>query len=128
MFLPNHGERIVQGQRLIQEASDIFLGWTCTNGTDYYVRQLRDMKLSEDLETMTEKEFDLYARRCAMALARAPARSGDPSQISGYLGNSDEFEQAIATFAEGYANQTERDHAALLAAIKEGRIQAVVDV
>jgi uncharacterized protein (DUF2252 family) len=125
---PNNGERVVQGQRLMQEASDIFLGWTRTDSTDYYVRQLRDMKLSEDIDTMTAKEFDLYARRCAMALARAHARSGDPAQISGYLGSSDEFEQAIASFAEAYANQTERDHAALLAAIKEGRIQAVVDV
>ena len=78
------------------------------------------MKLSEDI--------DLYSRRCAMALARAHARSGDPSQISGYLGNSDEFEQAIASFAEAYADQIELDHAALIAAIKEGRIQVVVDV
>jgi hypothetical protein len=84
--------------------------------------------LSEDIETMTKKEFDLYARWCAMTLARAHARSGDTAQISGYLGSGNLFEQAIASFAEAYANQTERDHAALLAAIKEGRIQAEVDV
>ena len=85
----NHGERVVQGQRLMQEASDIFLGWTHGEVADLYVRQLRDMKLSEDIATLTKKEFDLYTRLCAMALARAHARSGDPAQISGYLGNSD---------------------------------------
>jgi uncharacterized protein (DUF2252 family) len=124
----NHGERVVQGQRLMQQASDIFLGWTHGDVADLYVRQLRDMKLSEDIATMTKKDFDQYARWCAMALARAHARSGDPAQISGYLGNSVLFEQAIALFAEAYADQTERDHAALLAAIKAGRIQAEVDV
>jgi uncharacterized protein (DUF2252 family) len=124
----NHGERVVQGQRLMQEASDIFLGWTHGDAADLYVRQLRDMKLSEDIATLTKNDFDQYARWCAMALARAHARSGDPAQISGYLGSSDLFEQAIALFAEAYADQTERDHAALLAAIKAGRIQAEVDV
>ena len=124
----NHGERVVQGQRLMQEASDIFLGWTHGDDADLYVRQLRDMKLSEDITTLTKKEFDQYARWCAMALARAHARCGDPAQISGYLGNSVLFEQAIALFAEAYADQSERDHAALLAAIKEGRIKAEVDV
>jgi uncharacterized protein (DUF2252 family) len=123
----NHGERVVQGQRLMQHASDIFLGWT-HGEVDQYVRQLRDMKLSEDIALLTKKQFDRYARLCAMALARAHARSGDPAQISGYLGNSDAFAQALAVFAESYADQTERDHAALLAAIKEGRLQAVVDV
>ncbi len=124
----NHGQRVVQGQRLMQEASDIFLGWTRSDVADLYVRQLRDMKLSEDIATMTKKDFDQYARWCAKALARAHARSGDPAQIVGYVGNSDVFEQAIALFAEAYADQTERDHAALVAAIKEGRIQAKVDV
>ena len=124
----NHGERVVQGQRLMQEASDIFLGWTHGEVVDLYVRQLRDMKLSEDIATMTKKEFDLYTRWCAMALARAPARCGAPALISGYLGSGDLFAQAIARFAEAYADQTERDHAALLAAIKEGRIHAEVDV
>lgn len=123
----NHGERVVQGQRLMQEASDIFLGWTHGDVADLYVRQLRDMKVSVDIATLTKREFDLYARWCAMALARAHARSGDPAQISGYLGNKDVFDHAIASFAEAYANQTERDHAALLAAIKEGRVQALPD-
>jgi uncharacterized protein (DUF2252 family) len=123
----NHGERVVQGQRLMQQASDIFLGWT-HGEVDLYVRQLRDMKLSEEIALLTKKQFDRYARLCAMALARAHARSSDPAMISGYLGNSDTFAQALASFAEAYADQTERDHAALLAAIKEGRIQAVIDV
>jgi uncharacterized protein (DUF2252 family) len=124
----NHGERVVQGQRLMQHASDIFLGWTHGVVVDLYIRQLRDMKLSEEIALLTKKQFDRYARLCALALARAHARSSDPAMISGYLGNSDAFAQALASFAEAYADQTERDHAALLAAIKEGRIQAVVDV
>src|SRR6266571_7690619 len=124
----NHGERVVRGQRLMQEASDIFLGWTKGEVADLYVRQLRDMKVSEDITTLTKREFDFYTRVCASALAHAHGRSGDPAMISGYLGNSDAFAQAIARFAEAYADQTELDHAALLAAIKEGRIQAKVDV
>jgi len=124
----NHGERVVQGQRLMQEASDLFLGWTHGAVADLYVRQLRDMKLSEDVTLLTRQQFTRYARLCAATLARAHARSGDPAMISGYLGNSDTFAQAIARFAASYADQTERDHAALLAAIKEERIRAVVDV
>jgi len=106
----------------------MFLGWTHGDVADLYLRQLRDMKLSEDITSMTRKEFDQYTRWCAMALARAHARCGDPAKISGYLGSSTLFEQAIALFAEAYADQTQRDHAALLAAIKEGRIKAEVDV
>ncbi len=124
----NHGERVVQGQRLMQEASDIFLGWTKGEVVDLYVRQLRDMKVSAEIATLSKKEFDFYTRVCASALARAHGRSGDPAMISGYLGNSDAFAQAIARFAEAYADQTERDHATLLAAIKEGNIQAKVDI
>ena len=124
----NHGERVVEGQRLMQHGSDIFLGWTHGEQVDLYVRQLRDMKLSEDISTMTKEEFDQYSHWCAMALARAHARCGDPAFISGYLGNSDLFDQAIALFAEAYADQTERDYKALLTAIKAGRIKAEVDV
>jgi uncharacterized protein (DUF2252 family) len=124
----NHGERVVQGQRLMQGATDLFLGWTHDEQVDLYVRQLRDMKLSEDVTTMSKNDFDQYSRWCAMALARAHAHTGDPAQISGYLGTTDVFDQAIAQFAEAYADQTERDHAALLAAIKAGRIKAEVDV
>ena len=124
----NHAERVVQGQHIMQHSSDLFLGWTRGAFADLYVRQLRDMKLSEDITTMPKNEFDQYANWCTMALARAHVRSGDPALISGYLGSSDLFDQAIALFAEAYADQTERDHTALKAAIKSGRIKAQVDV
>ena len=120
----NHGERVVVGQHLMQAASDIFLGWSTFGGRDYYARQLRDMKLSAEVETMVPVGFTAYVQLCAGTLARAHARTSDPAQISGYLGNGDTFDRAIASFAETYADQAERDHAALLAAIKEGRVQA----
>jgi uncharacterized protein (DUF2252 family) len=125
---PNHGQRVVVGQRLMQAASDIFLGWSTFNGRDYYARQLRDMKWSAEVETMDPILFTGYVELCAATLARAHARTSDPAQISGYLGNRDTFDQAIASFAEVYADQAERDHAALLAAIKEGRVQAQTGV
>ena len=111
----NHGERVVMGQRLMQASSGIFLGWTRLRSIDYYIRQLRDMKLSVDISTLSEGGFNEYAKFCGWALARAHARSGDPAMISGYLGQKDVFDQAIATFAELYADQAERDHAALVA-------------
>jgi len=111
----NHGERVVMGQRLMQASSGIFLGWTRLRSIDYYIRQLRDMKLSIDISTLSEGGFNEYAKFCGWALARAHARSGDPAMISGYLGRRDVFDQAIATFAELYADQAERDHAALVA-------------
>jgi len=125
---PNHGERVVVGQRKMQAASDILLGWTTFNGRDYYGRQLRDMKYSAEVETMDLPLFSGYVALCAATLAHTHARTSDPAQISGYLGNNDSFDQAIASFAEAYADQTERDHAALLAAIKEGRVQAQTGV
>lgn len=115
---PNHGQRVVCGQRLMQAASDLFLGWTRLGPTDYYIRQLRDMKLSVNLETLSPEGFIEYCRFCGWALARAHARSGDSAQISGYLGRSDAFDRALATFAETYADQTARDHAALAAAMQ----------
>ena len=124
----NHGERVVVGQRMMQAASDIFLGWSTFNGMDFYARQLRDMKLSAEIETLVPVGFTAYVELCATALARAHARTSDPAQISGYLGNGDTFDRAIASFAETYADQAERDHAALLAAIKEGRVQAQTGV
>jgi len=124
----NHGERVVVGQRMMQAASDIFLGWSTFNGMDFYARQLRDMKLSAEIETLVPVGFTAYVELCATALARAHARTSDPAKISGYLGNGDTFDRAIATFAETYADQAERDHAALLAAIKEGRVQAQTGV
>jgi uncharacterized protein (DUF2252 family) len=124
----NHGERVVVGQRMIQAASDIFLGWSTFNGRDYYARQLRDMKFSAEVEGMDPVLFTAYVEICAATLARAHARTSDPAQIGGYLGSKDTFDRAIASFAEAYADQAERDHALLLAAIKEGRVQAQTGV
>jgi len=124
----NHGERVVVGQRMMQAASDIFLGWSTFNGMDFYARQLRDMKFSAEVEGMDPVLFTAYVELCATALARAHARTSDPAQISGYMGSKNTFDRAIASFAETYADQAERDHAALLAAIKEGRVQAQTDV
>ena len=115
---PNHAQRVVCGQRLMQAASDLFLGWTRLGSTDYYLRQLRDMKLTVDIETLIPEGFIEYCRFCGWALARAHARSGDSAQISGYLGRSNAFDRAIAAFAEIYADQTTRDHTALVAAMQ----------
>ena len=126
---PTHaGERVVVGQRLMQVAGDPLLGWT-TGSSDqhFYVRQLRDMKLSFDVTTMKPSEVIRYVGLCAQVLARAHSRTGDPALIAGYLGGSEKagaFEMAITDFAVAYADQTERDHAALVQAIKEGRVEA----
>jgi len=121
----HHGHRVVAGQRLMQAASDIFLGWfRGTEGRDFYWRQLRDMKGSANVESMSPDELALYARICGWALARAHARSGDRVQIAAYLGKSERFDKAVAGFGEAYADQTERDHAALFAAVKSGRVPA----
>src|SRR5215212_9650518 len=119
----HHGHRVVAGQRLMQAASDIFLGWfRGTAGRDFYWRQLKDMKGSANVETMSPDELVLYAGLCGWTLARAHARSGDRVQIAAYLGKSERFDGAIADFAEAYADQTERDHAALCAAVKSGKV------
>jgi len=124
----HHGHRVVAGQRLMQAASDIFLGWfRGTEGRDFYWRQLKDMKGSADVEGMTPDELVIYAGLCGWTLARAHARSGDRVQIAGYLGKTERFDRAIADFAKGYADQTERDHAALCAAVKSGRVAADAD-
>src|SRR5215218_10390501 len=121
----HHGHRVVAGQRLMQAASDIFLGWfRGTEGRDFYWRQLKDMKGSANVETMSPDELVLYANLCGWTLARAHARSGDRVEIAAYLGKSERFDRAIADFAQAYADQTERDHAALCAAVKSGRIPA----
>src|SRR5579864_7168365 len=120
----NHAQRVVCGQRLMQAASDLFLGWTGLDAIDYYIRQLRDMKLSVNIETLSEGGFIEYCRFCGWALARAHARSGDAAQISGYLGRSDVFDRALVSFAETYADQTRRDHAAFVAAIRGNQIPA----
>jgi uncharacterized protein (DUF2252 family) len=121
----NHGHRVVAGQRLMQASSDIFLGWTRgRGGQDFYVRQLRDMKYSIPLEKLLPMGWLRYAQVCGWTLARAHARSGDRIQLAAYLGSSPRFDQAMADFAEAYAEQTERDYAALQAAVKSGRIKA----
>jgi uncharacterized protein (DUF2252 family) len=121
---PNAGQRVVAGQRLLQSASDIFLGWSSEGGHDYYVRQLRDMKASADLETMSGADLADYAGLCGWVLARAHARSGDPAQIAGYLGKREAFDDAVAAFAVAYADQTERDYEAFRAAVRSGRLPA----
>ena len=121
----SHGERVVTGQRRLQAASDILLGWAVgERGQHLYVRQLQDQKGSAVIDTMTVEELATWGELCAWALARGHARSGDPAMIAGYLGTDEAFDHAMATFAEAYADQNERDHAALLAAIKSGRIPA----
>jgi uncharacterized protein (DUF2252 family) len=125
-----HGERVVQGQRMMQAASDIFLGWT--KGLDvkrhYYWRQLRDMKGSAIVETMAPFGLTYYARICGWTLARAHARSGDPVAISTYLGNDDTFDQAITDFSLRYADQNEQDYADFVKAVRSGRLQAIEGV
>ncbi|MFZ3474205.1 DUF2252 domain-containing protein [Streptomyces sp. 4.24] len=121
----HHGHRVVAGQKLLQAAGDVFLGWTTgPAGRDFYARQLRDMKGSADVETMTPVMLRQYAELCGTALARAHARSGDRIAIAGYLGNADTFDRAIADFALQYADQTAQDHALLTAAISDGAITA----
>ena len=122
-----HGERVVVGQHLMQAASDIFLGWTAGLEPDryFYIRQLRDMKIALPIEQTTDPvELEYFAQACGWALARAHARSGDPAGIAGYLGRGEAFDEALTSFAAAYADQTERDHAALVKAIKEGRLKA----
>jgi uncharacterized protein (DUF2252 family) len=129
----DQGERVVSGQRLMQAASDIFLGWqavTAPDGsrTDYYIRQLRDWKYSAPIEQMDPPTMTRYGRLCGWTLARAHARSGDRIAIAAYLGHSDKFDQAVAEFGATYAQQTERDRAALAEAVASGRAQAQPDV
>jgi uncharacterized protein (DUF2252 family) len=124
----NHGERVVVGQRLIQSASDLFLGWTCAKaGFDVYIRQLRDMKMSAMVEGWDFDTLRTYTRICAWALARAHARTGDAAMISGYIGSGKTFDDAICEFAVEYADQTISDHKSFAKAIRHGRIQAVVE-
>ncbi|PPA03662.1 DUF2252 domain-containing protein [Pseudomonas sp. MWU12-2312b] len=122
----NQGQRVVTGQRLMQSSSDIFLGWTRgQNGRYFYVRQLRDMKMSAPIENISTVRMKLYAELCGLTLARAHAKSGDAALISGYLGKTDSFDQAIGKFALAYADQNAKDHAKLLAAEKSGRINVL---
>jgi uncharacterized protein (DUF2252 family) len=129
----SHGERVVAGQHLMQAESDIFLGWTRVTGPDgadhdYYVRQLKDWKFSAPIEQMIPSGMAAYAQMCGWTLARAHARSGDRIALAAYLGGSDKFDQAIADFAETYADQNERDYAALQTAVKDGKAQTTSDI
>jgi uncharacterized protein (DUF2252 family) len=132
--LASHGQRIVEGQRLMQAASDIFLGWVHSeqdidgSSRDFYVRQLRDWKLSVDLETILPRGLAHYAAACGWTLARAHARTGDRIAIAAYLGGSDTFDRAIAEFAAGYADLNEQDHRALGQAVAEGKVAALEGV
>jgi uncharacterized protein (DUF2252 family) len=119
---PNHGQRVVEGQRLMQAVSDIFLGWTDMEKRHYYVRQLRDMKAAVRIEKLSPSELADYARACGAVLARAHARSGDPVAIAAYLGSGDAFEKAILRFAVAYADQTERDYERMVEAVKSGEL------
>jgi uncharacterized protein (DUF2252 family) len=125
-----HGERVVQGQRMMQAASDIYLGWTMGYDTSrhYYWRQLRDMKGSAEVETMVPLGLTYYARICGWTLARAHARSGDPVAIAACLGDSDAFDKSVTDFAKRYANQNERDFQQFVGAIRAGRLEAVQGV
>jgi hypothetical protein len=124
----NHGQRVVWGQRLMQAAGDIFLGWERITREgqvrDYYIRQLRDWKGSADISGMTPLGMDLWGRMCGWTLARAHARTGDRVAIASYLGRSDVFDRAIVKYSRAYADQNERDYAALQKAVRAGRLVA----
>jgi uncharacterized protein (DUF2252 family) len=126
----NQGKRVVQGQRVMQAASDVFLGWLRTTGVDgkrrdFYIRQLWDWKTSADVESMLPSGMDVYGQLCGWTLARAHARSGDAIAIAAYLGNGDSFDRALVEFSERYADVNEEDHRLLLQAIEDGRVEAV---
>ena len=125
----NHGQRVVEGQRLTQAASDILLGWIGVDALDgqnrhFYVRQLWDRKGSAVIETMDPRAMTLYGELCGRSLAKAHARSGDPIAISSYLGLGGSFDRALSAFAEAYADQNERDYRALQDAVASGRVRS----
>ena len=121
----HNGQRVVVGQRLMQSASDIFLGWSRgPRARDFYVRQLRDMKMAPAVESQTPRVMRTYAALCGLALARAHDKAGDAAMIAGYLGKSDQFDEAIGDYAVAYADQVERDFATFVAAVRNGRIQS----
>jgi Uncharacterized protein conserved in bacteria (DUF2252) len=130
----NMGQRVVEGQRLVQSASDIFLGWDTLPGIadgidrDFYLRQMWDWKFSPDVDTMEPEVLAIYAQMCGWVLALGHARSGDAVAIGSYLGGGDRFDEAMGRFASSYADQNELDHAALTHAIATNKIYSISDV
>jgi uncharacterized protein (DUF2252 family) len=126
---PNHGQRVVNGYRLMLPASDMFLGWTQGNleHRNFYIRQLRDIKISVRVETFGAREMGLYATWCGRALALSHARSGNSITLSGYMGKGEAFDKAISAFSMVYADQNEKDHAALDRAVRSGKVKAVFE-
>jgi uncharacterized protein (DUF2252 family) len=125
---PNHGQRVAMGQRLMQSATDIFLGWTETElGNHFYIRQMRDMKIKPLVELFGPALMNQYAEACGWALARAHARSGDAAKIAGYLGKKEDFDEALADFSVAYADQNEKDYQALVQAVREGRLEVYLE-
>jgi uncharacterized protein (DUF2252 family) len=123
--VPHNGQRVVVGQRLMQAASDIFLGWTRgPHGRDFYVRQLRDMKIAPDIESQTPQAMAAYARFCGLALARAHDKAGDAARIAGYLGSIDHFDEAIGDYAVAYADQVEADYDTFVKAVRRGHLKS----
>src|ERR1700689_341359 len=122
----NHGARVIAGKRMVQSATDIFVGWGSLGERDFYVRQFRDMKLIPTTELIAPVLVE-FAIACGNSLARAHARSGDPAAIDAYIGKSDVFTKAMRRFARRYADQNERDHAALIAAMRRGKAESVLD-
>jgi hypothetical protein len=120
----NHGARVVNGKRLLQTATDIFAGWTSANGMDFYVRQFRDMKVIPDSQRLAQGLVE-FATACGEALARAHARSGDAAAMAAYIGKGAGFTDAMVAFALSYADQNDRDHAQLVAAIAAGSVPSV---
>ena len=124
----NHGQRVVHGCRMMQSASDMFLGWTeGEQGRHFYIRQLKDMKIKPMVEVFTPSVMRQYAEICGWTLAHAHARSGEPTKISGYLGKGDKFDKAIAEFAIAYADQCERDHEVLMHAVRAGKLEVFIE-
>jgi hypothetical protein len=124
---PNHGQRIVNGYRLMQPSSDIFLGWSQGPRRHFFIRQLRDTKIGPLVETFGRAEMGLFASWCGRALALSHARSGNSAVLAGYMGRSDALDRALAAFAKAYADQNEKDHAALARAVRKGTVKAVFE-
>ena len=124
---PNQGQRVVDGYRRMQPASDMFLGWSRGPKRDFFIRQLRDTKLGPMVEIFGQVEMEIYAGWCGRALALSHARSGNSAMISGYMGKSDTLDKALAAFSKAYADQNERDHAALDKAVRKGKVKAVFE-